>query len=332
MFGIYRYLLALTVMHGHLVWFLSGQVNWVGWYAVWAFFVLSGYLMTRVLHETYGYSPRGTLLFAGNRVLRIYPTYWVAALLGLAILAAYPDSEWFGSFLVPDSASSWTRNFSILGMLGERRTLVPPAWSLHMELLFYGVIALGLSRTRNLSALWIVGATALTALILAGHPPRTNRLGSLLLTSFPFALGSSLFFVRRALPRWTLAVVPLYFVHAFLAGTLWTDVLEEGLYTSTILSALCVWVLAEAKPSQRLAKWDQYLGDLSYPFFLIHAQAAYTLASWQPELRSLPSLWLPTTLLTSHVLASGMHAAVEVPLERWRGRVRKRAVENKRAG
>jgi peptidoglycan/LPS O-acetylase OafA/YrhL len=45
--------------------------------AVFAFYTLSGYLMTRVLNERYGFTAAGTAAFALNRVLRLWPVYLV---------------------------------------------------------------------------------------------------------------------------------------------------------------------------------------------------------------------------------------------------------------
>ena len=62
MFGIFRTLLALAVVVDHL-----GGVHGMGTYAVFGFYVLSGYLMTMVLHRTYGYSISGFSRYALNR-------------------------------------------------------------------------------------------------------------------------------------------------------------------------------------------------------------------------------------------------------------------------
>ncbi|MFT5239279.1 MAG: peptidoglycan/LPS O-acetylase OafA/YrhL [Candidatus Promineifilaceae bacterium] len=73
MFGTYRALLAFMVVALHL-----GGVPIIGPYAVFGFYILSGYLMTTIMHTRYGYSPVGFLQYAVNRALRIYPAYWVS--------------------------------------------------------------------------------------------------------------------------------------------------------------------------------------------------------------------------------------------------------------
>lgn len=48
----------------------------VGQYALHGFFILSGYLMTYVMHNTYGYSAKGIVYFGVNRFLQLFPAYW----------------------------------------------------------------------------------------------------------------------------------------------------------------------------------------------------------------------------------------------------------------
>jgi peptidoglycan/LPS O-acetylase OafA/YrhL len=82
MIEISRYVLAAMVAQTHL-W--PQGADWTGQISVFAFYTLSGYLMTRVLHERYGFSIRGTAAFALNRVLRLWPAY--LAIMTLALVA-----------------------------------------------------------------------------------------------------------------------------------------------------------------------------------------------------------------------------------------------------
>ena len=52
------------------------------------FFVLSGFLMTLVLTTKYGFDRTGLKAYAFNRFMRIFPLYWLAAIMGLLTLAA----------------------------------------------------------------------------------------------------------------------------------------------------------------------------------------------------------------------------------------------------
>jgi len=57
MFGAYRTFLALAVVVHHLL-----SIPVIGHYAVHGFFILSGYLMTFIMVNSYGYSFKGGVL------------------------------------------------------------------------------------------------------------------------------------------------------------------------------------------------------------------------------------------------------------------------------
>ena len=82
MLGIYRYILAVAVAGGH-IW--SPSMLFSGFYAVFFFYLLSGYLMSLVLNEVY-VTHSDTLKYIANRALQIYPPYLVVrALSAIAI-------------------------------------------------------------------------------------------------------------------------------------------------------------------------------------------------------------------------------------------------------
>ncbi len=64
MIEIARIVLAALVAQTH-IW--SWNATWMGWQAVFAFYTLSGYLMTRVLNTRYGFTWQGKTAFAINR-------------------------------------------------------------------------------------------------------------------------------------------------------------------------------------------------------------------------------------------------------------------------
>lgn len=81
MFGTYRLILAFMVVFLHLA-------GWPGFgeYAVFTFFCLSGYLMTFIMQQNYGYSSQGVKKYVVARALRIYPLYFAACLLSILTL------------------------------------------------------------------------------------------------------------------------------------------------------------------------------------------------------------------------------------------------------
>lgn len=100
--GILRFLLALSVVAIH-----TGSIfgfNLVGGQiAVQAFYIISGFYMTLILNEKYRDQKNSYSLFITNRLMRLYPVYWVV--LFLTILIA------FGGILMHGSSTKFT-NFS----------------------------------------------------------------------------------------------------------------------------------------------------------------------------------------------------------------------------
>src|SRR5690349_19788263 len=85
MLGAWRLLLAFLVIASHL----SGlrELSHIGAFAVFGFYVVSGYLMTLVLNDIYRFELRR---YVANRLLRIFPLYWLVALCTLPLLVFLP--------------------------------------------------------------------------------------------------------------------------------------------------------------------------------------------------------------------------------------------------
>ena len=79
--GIFRLLLAFSVVVIHSnpepTWFMDGKL------AVRVFYIISGFYMTLILNEKYIGQNSSYKLFITNRLLRLYPIYWVILLLTL---------------------------------------------------------------------------------------------------------------------------------------------------------------------------------------------------------------------------------------------------------
>lgn len=82
--GVFRLVLAATVMLGHFWAFYPNHLPYFvkGDASVPAFYIVSGFLMTLVLREKYH---DRLSLFYSNRALRIFPLYWAALILFVAV-------------------------------------------------------------------------------------------------------------------------------------------------------------------------------------------------------------------------------------------------------
>ncbi len=206
MLDVYRLILALAVVQAHL-W--HNGPPWIAWQAVFSFYVVSGFLMTMILNERYGFSPGGFIRFAINRALRLFPVYLIVlAATVLIIVTIGPVNAINGAMDLPNSVGEWMANLFIVGLSGithdPGRRLVPPAWSLAIEIVCYLVLALGAARSpRTLAVMLGLGILVSGWQIAADwsapdygfqHHYATYQAGLI-----PFALGGLAYFWRDAL-------------------------------------------------------------------------------------------------------------------------------------
>lgn len=329
MFGTYRFLLACMVVCGHTWYFFAGRLNWMGTYAVFGFYLLSGYLMTRVLHETYGYGPRAAVRFLGNRALRVYPAYWSAMAVMVVMLMAIPGvaADQAAMVFLPRDGAQWLYNALILGIdVDYTPRLVPPSWSLHLELVFYIALGLGLSRTRTRTALWLAASAAWTAYANLSAVSFGERYASVLGASLPFAAGAAIYYLPRLAPgianRLGLVAAAAFFVHALIAGLVYTSTSGMAFYVSLALTTVAVTVLRDVRTGPRWRRLDARLGDLAYPIFLLHMAVAYFVQWISPSAPLLPKVWFLTTMPPLLLASAALNRLVEKPIEKARVKVR----------
>ena len=159
--GYYRLILALLVAASHAG-LTFGRFN-PGEIAVVSFFLLSGYVMTALIDRHYR-DFRRVGPFYLDRALRLYPQFLVYS---LAMIAA---AELFGlRHLWMPAPPTLTSDFAQLTMLplafSERfpNMLLPQAWSLGLELMFYAVFPFFLISGERMMAAYASGLVFLFA-------------------------------------------------------------------------------------------------------------------------------------------------------------------------
>ncbi|MFT2090403.1 acyltransferase family protein [Paraglaciecola sp. 2405UD69-4] len=300
MFGIYRFVLALNVMIFHIL-----QVPTIGPLAVYSFFILSGFLMTIILHENYGYSINGFKAYVINRFLRLYPTYWF--LLIIIVLIIYLvgvdfASESHSKMQLPTNLSEWLANIGMMFIqfnpVEYSPRLSPPTWALTIELFFYILIGLGVSKNKGMTWFWFIASAlyVLTNNIFSGK--LGTGYGNILDASLPFSIGALLFFYHQTLfslaykiPHGRNLAILVFILNVLLAPI--TKAFVPELYQShgwkievvstwlnLPLSALMTILLFNIRSQNKTLKLiDIRLGDYSYPLYIFHTGAA-CLASW----------------------------------------------------
>jgi len=287
MFGIWRTLLAIEVVVYHLA-----GVRVIGQYAVFSFFVLSGFLMTTILHGTYGYSRKGFVRYLQNRALRLYPSYWFALLVSVALIAiigAAPMQAYNSHIVLPTDAAEWLQNLTIIffdwAPFDHAIRLVPPTWALTVEISYYVLIGLGLSRTRQTTILWVVASAVYPVYAYFQLGGGGALYGTILAGSLPFSIGALTWHYREDLARLLRAlafdrpvalIVLRWLSWAAFAGThLVTGkgwLISLGNYVNIAISALIVCALFHHRGTPRARRLDKAVGDFSYPIYLLHWQ------------------------------------------------------------
>lgn len=287
MFGALITILALMVVIGYIFW-----VSDFGRFAAFGFYILSGFLMNHVVHNNYGYSLTSKIKFATNRFLRLFPAYWVACAITILLIFLLGSSTAgeYAIMEIPDIALSIITNVTLIfphwmpNQIEPR--LSPATWALTVEIFFYAAIALGASKTSFRTYVWIALSLLFILMTYGLDLFWHARYFSIPAGSLPFSLGALIFFLIKEHKTNKIPAIlinsPLYLFAAMLAIALFVSIaISRGLpvWAMEVLfycSFFLILALAMGKPfipfiSQTLAK---KLGSFSYPFYLLHYQAA----------------------------------------------------------
>jgi len=328
MFGTYRLILAFMVVFLHLAgWPAFGE------YAVFTFFCLSGYLMTFIMQENYGYEREGRKKYFFNRLLRIYPLYLFACLLSLIVILGL--GETYTSHLIfnlkyPDTVIGSISNLFLFITDHKNIALVPPAWALTVEILYYLLIGLGISKTKQITWLWFGFSIIYTFVINIinvewwdwgyFHP---------LAASLPFSAGALLYHYKTELSQRFRTLSTLYTASGLYVLVLlnWyvnyklNTGLSYGFYINSMLNIVLLIVLTNLQiTNKRWFKYDKALGDLSYPIYLMHWTIAvivmYIFSLFGIELEKRTELFaivsIPFMLIFGQLMVSLLHNPIEL--------------------
>lgn len=290
MFGMYRTFLAFLVVIYHLL-----SVPVIGNFAVFAFFILSGFLMTTIMHDNYGYNPIGTKKFALKRFLRLYPTYWSVCLITLiTILIVGTDyaENYKDTLALKHDFSFYFSNATMmfLAILPYEITprLVPSAWALTLEIFFYILIALGISKTQTRTKIWLTISVLCIIYSYVAQIEGHFRYASILGASLPFSIGAYLYFNKQKVMTllksykishpWLLLFI--YLLNIILCALnyyyspfdLSKYIGELGKYINIFLASALIISLYYRGNEIFSKKFDNVIGDYSYPIYLTHWQ------------------------------------------------------------
>jgi peptidoglycan/LPS O-acetylase OafA/YrhL len=356
--GLLRLLLAISVVLAH-----AGKIHGFrpleSAEAVQTFYMISGFYMGMILTEKY--TGAGSYrLFLYNRLLRIYPTYWAVLIIsaviwwlaGSAVHEINPlsilQAGFGGSVLVLLIGSNLLLLGQDLVMFSgatksgrwrftpdfqqDRRPLwhyllVPQAWSLSIELMFYAVAPFMVAwRTRTLLAIMLLCAILRLTIYLGLHlhrDPWTYRFApaELLL----FLAGVLAYRTYRRLDRrgvnsavCVTVTIALIVICLFYQQIPVRHIAKQWAFYCFAWAALPFVFLASRSNSL-----DRQIGDLSYPVYLSHYLFVFFLPPFLQRLR--PQMNESTAILVVTLLASIiLNFLVIGPVERVRRRVASR--------
>jgi peptidoglycan/LPS O-acetylase OafA/YrhL len=289
------------------------------WSGVDLFFVISGFVMVWMHWQDRG-NPARCGSFIRARLIRIYPAY-LSMMAGVSLLYGLTD---FQSRLndVP-----WVASFSLLIPLSHLEHLLPVAWTLNYELLFYGFFALLIVLPKriglSLLALWCV-SVAVAQTQLNYH--REMHLQEFFFASYHFEFMAGMLVAwlarRRDVLRFgrSLLVIGLA---GLVATTLLSRFVPEGGLGSPDhrdLRGICyalvygcvLYGVVALELQKRLLRLPVLLlksGDASYAMYLLHVPLLYL---WhQAWLAVMPA---PMNLLLLAVVYGGGFMVLCLPL------------------
>ncbi len=305
--GSLRFLFALAVAIGHSGG-LFGYYMINGVVAVQGFFVISGFLIALILSGKYdGATADGRWLFYTNRALRIFIPYWFVFCATLAILAliyATSGNQVNVVYLAKNYESgtlmwAWVI-FTNLFIVGQEWAMwlvykggslepvwsadpfsphlvswqvLPQAWSISLELMFYALAPFLVRRHWSVIATIVFGSFALRF-----YASEHGFDGSgFAYRFFPFEIG---LFLAGALS---------YRLYAVFPRSSWMFFALSATVTTAVLGAVLVYgyvyylalhpfgflaLVAISLPFlfcfTQHVRFDRWLGELSYPIYLIH--------------------------------------------------------------
>jgi peptidoglycan/LPS O-acetylase OafA/YrhL len=338
MIEIGRYVLAATVAQTHL--WPSGALGvvWTGQIAVFAFYTLSGYLITRVLNERYGFTPKGTAAFILNRVLRLWPAYLTIMVVAIAALQFLNLSNFFPLIRMPQNFVEIVTNITILGQVTfdfaqwlPLAKPLPTSWSLSIEIVCYILLALYFAKSPQ--RLWTFAAFGAIAMAIStawcatcanatpyGPYCFQNRYGVVQAGFVPFAFGGIYYFHRKAITSWLKRYHALSL--SVLAATL-PAMFGGVLLPSTVgpfLGIPLIWLLLAANQDVRPTRAQDFLGRASYHLFIAHMPIAAILVIGLRVAADSIVIYFET------VLVSFVFSAFFIPVESYIDRTRQRIV------
>jgi len=298
--GSIRILLAIAVVFAHSY----GFVFVGGRLAVQLFYIISGFLISFILTEAKTYSSISA--FYKNRLLRLFPAYFLVALGTLAMLyiATYFSisqgsffstysaidtngkislilsnififgQDWIMFTGVKDGVFQFVSDFRNSEVLVHQGLIVPQAWTLGVELSFYLVAPFILLNKRLIITFFIISLAVRGILIYQGlgfQDPWTYRFFPAELSLFLLGTISHQFwlpFLKRK--KWITEGKAKLITFVVFSYCLLYFLLPFRLVNTLLIIAIFTTSLPYMFEFQKKYSFDRWVGELSYPIYISH--------------------------------------------------------------
>jgi peptidoglycan/LPS O-acetylase OafA/YrhL len=211
--------------------------------------------------------------------------------------------------------------------------LVPPTWSIAVELINYFILWAVVARSALMTGLAFVGALAYHIVSLKFGQDWSARFLPSYAALLPFAAGAAIYFVRKSV-HWVPSSIPLlaasglgWLVNLLICGALGgtSGSYFDGFFYANVVAVTIFIFLSASLSFDSLKAFDKAVGDLAYPVFLVHWLVGYFIASTllpgQRRGLELLAYSLPVILLVSMGLAWIARQCLEPARDRIRNRL-----------
>ncbi len=309
--GWVRVILAFSVVgaHGRFAFSVDSVI------AVQIFYMISGFLMSYILVENTRYATAWQ--FYLSRAMRIFPLYYVVAICAVIVYVAGEHSFWYGTFrdlpgeallllvwsnitiffqdltyfaTVNDGVFSFSGDYRNSDRILSRGLIVPQAWTLGIELMFYLIAPFVLKSWPRILLLLVLSLGLRLIFVISGFglaDPWMHRFAATEMALFLLGAVSHRVLLSRV-RNWFLSarlISTLSFTYIFfllLNPVFWPN-LGSNMHLNFVINYIIVIaftfvILPVLFEFQSLNQLDRKMGELSYPIYVGHILVMYSMS------------------------------------------------------
>lgn len=319
------------------------------------FFMLSGFVISYAYDDRWQSDNKEKLTIANffkRRLIRLHPMLIIGAVIGCITFLLQGGVKWDGT----ETESQWIITALMLTMLfvpaypgtgydvrgnGEMYSLNGPSWSLFFEYIGNIIYALLIRRLSNKALGTLVALTGIIwvwfiAADVSGYDmigigwtlDKTNFFGGLLRMMFPFSLG--MLMARNFKPIkikgiFWISIIVLFILFSMPYIPKNGNISLNGLYELfciVFVFPVIVWLAASGNTGDATStKVCSFLGDISYPLYIVHYPIMYLFYAWliENKLYTLEETW-PVVIMVIAINITLAYASLKLydePVRRW---------------